>query len=41
MNKESMGGSCLSCQFEIRMVGNAAMCHSKKGHYKNGKDKLY
>ena len=42
MNKESMGGSCLfSCQFEIMVVGDAAMYHSKKRHYKNERNKLY
>ena len=35
MKKETMGGSCLlSCQFEIRVVGGVATCHSKNGHYK-------
>ena len=42
MNKKSMGGSCLlSCQFEIRVVGGAATYHSKNGHYKIQRDKLY
>ena len=42
MNNETLGASCLlSCQFEIRVVGDAAMYHSKKGHYKNGRNKLY
>ena len=30
-NKENMGGSCfLSCQIQIRMLCDSAMCHSRK-----------
>ena len=42
MNNKSMGGFCLlSCQFEIRVVGGAAIYHSKKGRWKIEKNKLY
>ena len=42
MNKESMGGSCLSLyQFVFRVIGGIAMCHSRKEYYKNERNKLY
>ena len=42
MNKERMEESSLCpCQFEIKMIGNIATCHSRKRYLGYGRNKLY